>query len=220
MTCSSAFFYQKKLQPRQELDAWTGALRAVISLKGTPINSSYISKVVGFGEFACLSMQHIRPNHSLALLPACVCSFSTQGPDATNCAYRATTALGSSKYWSQTMSGGTNVVSGNHSINPFASFTRVFIPYCSGDLFLGRRNATVSADFPYRFSGHLIVAAAVKELSKYFPGIYNASQVLLAGSSAGGIGTFQNADFVSSLLPGVKYFRAAPQVLPDVAMCV
>ena len=140
------------------------------------------------------------------------CSFSTTGPDDTNCAYRATTALGSSRYWAATMPGGDNVYSGNSSINPFASFTRVFLPYCSGDLFLGQRNGTVSPAFPYRFSGHLIVAAAIQEVSRYFPGLANATDVLLSGSSAGGIGTFQNADFVASLLPKVTRFLAAPQV--------
>ena len=110
------------------------------------------------------------------------------------------------------MTGGDNVVSGDSSVNPFANFTRIFIPYCSGDLHLGQRNSTVSESFPYRFSGHLIIAAAISEVTKFFPGLASASHVLLSGSSAGGIGTFRNADFVSSLLPNTRDFRAAPQV--------
>jgi hypothetical protein len=138
--------------------------------------------------------------------------FSTSGSNGTNCAYRAHTALGSSNYWAATMPGGNNVYSGDPAVNPFAGYTRVFVPYCSGDLHLGQRNGTVSPSFPFRFSGHLIIGAVIQEMLARFPGFETASEVLLSGSSAGGIGTFQNADFVAELLPRVKSFRAAPQV--------
>lgn len=41
-------------------------------------------------------------------------------------------------------------------------------------------------------------------------GFAKATSVLLSGGSAGGIGTFANADWLGSVLPPSVYYRAAP----------
>ena len=136
--------------------------------------------------------------------------YSVTGDPSTNCASRAKTALGSSAYWPATYTDTSNVVS-SLPVNPFANFTRIFVPYCSGDVHLGTRLEVVSPSaFPFYFSGHLIVAAVVQHL-KESEGLGAAASVLLAGSSAGGIGAFVNADFVAAQLPAASTVRAAPQ---------
>jgi len=129
-----------------------------------------------------------------------------------DCAARAKTALGSSTYWGSTYTDAANVLSADPRVSPFSNFTRVFVPYCSGDVHLGTRTSTVSSEYPFFFSGHLIVAAVVAELAAS-PSVAlgEARAVLLAGASAGGIGAFVNADFVAAQLPRVADFRAAPQ---------
>lgn len=127
-----------------------------------------------------------------------------------DCAARARTALGSSTFWSRDYTDSENVLSADPAVNPFANFTRVFVPYCTGDVHAGTRAAAVDADFPFFFSGHLIVAAVVADLVAS-AALGDARAVLLAGSSAGGIGTIINADFVAARLPRVADFRAAPQ---------
>lgn len=135
--------------------------------------------------------------------------YTVSGASSTNCAARAKTALGSSNYWAATYTDNDNVLSGDPSINPFASFTRVFVPYCSGDVHLGTRTAPVSPDFPFYFSGHHIVSAVITHL-KEVTTLSTATSVLLSGSSAGGIGSFVNSDFVAAALPNARV-RAAPQ---------
>jgi hypothetical protein len=130
----------------------------------------------------------------------------------TDCGARAKTALGSSLYWSSTYTDTNNVLSSDPAVNPFATFAKVYVPYCSGDVHTGTLTAVVSPSaFPYRFSGHRIVAAVLDALLNT-TSIATADNVLLSGSSAGGIGTFANADFVSDRLgPGVKRYRTNPQ---------
>jgi hypothetical protein len=137
--------------------------------------------------------------------------YGATGSDDTNCFVREKSALGSSTYWAATFNDTNNLLSGDASINPFAAWTRVFVPYCSGDVHSGTRTAVVSPALPFFFSGHLTVAAVVAYLSASRPGLASASAVLLSGSSAGGIGTFLHADWLRAALPRAADVRAAPQ---------
>ena len=80
---------------------------------------------------------------------------------------------------------------------------------CSGDVYVGME--TKPGAIPLQFSGHLTVEAVIKDLTvNHGLGSGSSPRLLLSGSSAGGIGTFVNADFVTSLLPTVDV-KAAPQ---------
>ena len=132
------------------------------------------------------------------------------GPSATDCAARAKTALGSSKYWAPTMTDVDNVLS-SQPANPFANWSHVFVPYCSGDVWSGTRAGTVvNETFPFVFAGHSIFRAVVATLRNH-SGIDAADTVLLSGSSAGGIGAFVNADYLTAALPGARSVLSAPQ---------
>jgi hypothetical protein len=60
--------------------------------------------------------------------------------DEDSCVKRANSALGSSKHWSQTITGGApgsagdEIQSADCSVNPaFCNATAVYVPYCTGD---------------------------------------------------------------------------------------
>lgn len=130
---------------------------------------------------------------------------------AADCAARAKTPLGSSLQWPDTKTDDDNILSADPAINPvLANASHLFIPYCGGDVHAGQRTERASADVPFYFSGHFTVREAVLMLIRD-TGIAHARTVVLAGSSAGGIGTFLNAQPVRALLPGVADFRIAPQ---------
>ena len=78
----------------------------------------------------------------------------------------------------------------------------------TGDLWTGSMTKHDILDF--WFTGHNSLKGTVDHL-KETAGLDEATHVLLTGFSAGGVGTFNNADFMREkwLNPGV-YFRAAP----------
>ena len=130
-----------------------------------------------------------------------------------DCLERAKGNLGSSKSWSESWTDGSNILS-SASWNPFANWTHVFVPYCSGDVHIGtQRTQNI---YGLQFAGHNTLQAIVSDLLNK-TGLRTAKQVLLSGGSAGGIGTFQNADWLGEALRdggvdmrGLNY-RASPQ---------
>ena len=76
---------------------------------------------------------------------------------------------------------------------PFTG-TQVYLPYCSQDFWI--ENATRE---DLHFRGSAIVQAAVSVLLSHH-GLRNASTLLLAGSSAGGIGMLQHVDLIHEML--------------------
>ena len=142
--------------------------------------------------------------------------------DLSECQYRANGGLGSSKFWPQrrrasATHGGDEILSNFEDGNKaFASWSKVYIPYCSGDAWLGHqqgefdpwgRNKGVGK---LHFAGHTIVAAVIKELIKEPLRIDTAKTVLLSGTSHGGYGTFMHVDWLQQQLPNVDV-RGNPQ---------
>eukprot|EP00435_Cladocopium_sp_Y103_P011005 s3901_g2.t2 len=88
------------------------------------------------------------------------------------------------------------IFSDSEQQNPFfASSTRVFVPYCSSDSWLGRRTEKVHG---YYFQGAQILTAVLQELR---PLLRQARLVVLGGCSAGGRGAFYNLDRLCAMLP-------------------
>jgi len=115
-----------------------------------------------------------------------------------DCSARMKNHLGSSKYWNSNKSLPHSILSKNSKVNPFYDFNHVFVPYCTGDTHTGLRNTTDR--FGFYFSGHLILEAIVSHL-KSTTKIDSSSHILFAGGSAGGIGVFNNADWMSEKFP-------------------
>jgi hypothetical protein len=114
----------------------------------------------------------------------------------------------------------TGILSPNPKLNPdFYDANLVQISYCSSDYWMGEKDgntAMTSAQIlasknvsNWYFDGHGILLAVIQLLQQNY-GLNNASDVLLAGGSAGAVGVFTNVDFVSGLLPLQTRFAGLP----------
>ncbi|KAI4498772.1 hypothetical protein M0802_006239 [Mischocyttarus mexicanus] len=103
--------------------------------------------------------------------------------------------LMTSTQWPETRDIG-GLLSGSPEENPFWwNANHVFIPYCTSDSWSGTRS---SPNDMFSFMGAEIVSQVVRDLLPL--GLENASSLLLAGSSAGGIGVMLNLDHVQNLV--------------------
>ena len=120
------------------------------------------------------------------------------------CDTRIGTPLFSSKYFPRTVVFDFLNSKQNAKLN---TFNRVLIPYCSQDLWTGQRKTNNDDTFGYFFSGHLILEAVLKELES-LSDIKSASQIILTGESAGGIGVWPNVDWLAGMYPGARVVAA------------
>lgn len=91
--------------------------------------------------------------------------------------------------------------------NPFADYSVVYVPYCTGDVHIGNAEHDYGAGNVVRHRGYRNVSAAMDTLVERFP---TAEQIVVAGSSAGSIGTPLYAGLLADRLPS-----AAITVLAD-----
>ncbi|XP_046671188.1 palmitoleoyl-protein carboxylesterase NOTUM [Homalodisca vitripennis] len=106
--------------------------------------------------------------------------------------------LMSSRQWPETRNVG-GLLSSNPEENPYWwNANHVFVPYCSSDVWSGRRRADPSSDSKFSFMGAVIVQQVVKDLLTR--GMESGVSLLLAGSSAGGMGVMLNMDSVKAVL--------------------
>jgi hypothetical protein len=115
----------------------------------------------------------------------------------------------------------SGILSPDPAQNPdFYDANLVQVSYCSSDYWSGEQVGNTSmSSYQIRasqnvsnwyFEGHGIVQGVVQLLQQKY-GLNNASDVLLAGGSAGAVGAFLNANLVSGMLPLTTRFA----VLPD-----
>ena len=135
---------------------------------------------------------------------------------AENCVARGTTSLGSSIGYPATINEiGTGLVSSDCGANPtFCKFNQVFFKYCDGNSFSGRREGPLqvqTADGTQKevwFRGSAVIDAALRVLHTQY-GFDEATEVLLAGGSAGGLAVFLQAnrigDFLRANSQSVRY---------------
>ncbi len=110
---------------------------------------------------------------------------------------------------SATYSLNTGILDRTQATNPVKDWNFVYIPYCSGDIHAGA-NATAVPGWDdggvQKFAGYANVTAFLSRVVPTFP---TASQVLLAGMSAGGFGAAANYVQVADA------FGSVPVVLLD-----
>lgn len=146
--------------------------------------------------------------------------------DAPSCTSKVTTNLGSSKYFSKTMGfDGAHYADPNPSSNPgFADWSHVQIPYCSQDLHMGTRTNVSGETFGLYFSGHLIFEEILNALEASTPSLKDATDILLTGDSAGGIGSWPHLDWLAARYPNARvvgapvagfYFYSYPYLGPN-----
>jgi hypothetical protein len=91
--------------------------------------------------------------------------------------------------------------------NPVKDWNFVFVPYCTGDVFVGNNpEGSVTGLGPQQFVGYANVALTLERAKAMFP---NVTQVLLAGVSAGGFGAIANYAQVA------RAFEPVPVTLLD-----
>lgn len=118
-----------------------------------------------------------------------------------DCYMRMSNGQGSSDYWARQVRTNNQITSSNPDINPFHNYNAVYLRYCSGDTWTGTRTSKV----PYNmyFAGHHNLHNAINALVRDHD-LGNATRLIFAGNSAGGIGVFSNADWVQALLPKAR----------------
>ncbi len=96
------------------------------------------------------------------------------------------------------------ILSADTNDNPdFASWNHVMLNYCSSDTWMGDAIQT-SSEREYIFAGHDIVSAIFKDLSDhnvFSRDLSDASELLVAGSSAGGSGASHNLNRIVDWFP-------------------
>lgn len=97
---------------------------------------------------------------------------------------------------------GIGITSKNDTLNPVADWNVVYVPYCDGSLHYG--DADHEAEMPPRYHhGLRNLSAALDVGVATFP---KAKKILLAGSSAGGLGTIYASLLVRLLYPDAQLF--------------
>jgi len=151
--------------------------------------------------------------------------------DIVDCLARAKSHLGSSKNWSAAYDDQSNVLNSNSAENPFAGFNAVYVPYCSGDTYLGiKKDKNIYLGDLYT-NGHLILEAILDHLHNTTSMRDGVGKVLFSGESAGGIGVIHNADWLTRVITQKFAFsdavvKASPQSglffpsRPSVGVCL
>ncbi len=126
---------------------------------------------------------------------------------------------------------GRDLLSSNATANPlFHNYTHILVPYCTQDAFLANRNNpnVNNSDTNYRvnrttfnqtenadnfvFKGIVVFESVIRELIELH-GLADASKVVLAGSSAGGIGVLNNLEWVEAALQNGTNSTSPPEVI-------
>ena len=102
---------------------------------------------------------------------------------------------------------GKGLLSSDKEENPaFHNFNHVYVPYCSSDVWLGRRHVQEVNATEFSFQGNFIFRGVIKDLCKM--GMNNSNQeVILVGSSASGVGVLNHAQWVQGQLRNTTRMR-------------
>lgn len=123
-----------------------------------------------------------------------------------DCYARSLTKSGSTKTWAPWLSlqgdAFYGLMDGNStSVNPFGDWNFLWVPYCDGSSETSNREGPV----PYNgtnlyFRGAAIVDAVFFEMERLHGLLTSATEVIVSGTSAGGMATFLSAGYIKSLL--------------------
>eukprot|EP00039_Didymoeca_costata_P012110 m.173147 g.173147 ORF g.173147 m.173147 type:complete len:439 (+) comp15384_c0_seq2:214-1530(+) len=133
--------------------------------------------------------------------------------DLNDCKDRARSGLGSSTGYGETRTPGEAMFN-----DPmYKGWNKVWVPYCSGDVWAGTVEGKLNPfpeddpdDWTGYFEGHSIVESTLEVLHTNFS-YTQASNVILTGCSAGGMGTFLNCDYVASVTATGARFACRPE---------
>lgn len=90
--------------------------------------------------------------------------------------------------------------------NPLRDHSFVYVPYCTGDVHLGNSTTTYGPDLVVEHRGYPNGTAAVERLAQAYP---DATDVVVAGISAGAVAAPLYAGLVSDALPEARVLSVA-----------
>ncbi len=99
------------------------------------------------------------------------------------------------------------VLSSNTDINPMGDWNKVFVPYCTGDTYLGNRVQTyvdpkgVGPDVEFHHMGHQNMLRVIEDVNRMFATV---PKMMVGGCSAGGVGSLINYPFIRNGIEGAE----------------
>jgi Pectinacetylesterase len=137
--------------------------------------------------------------------------------DATTCAFTGTG--GENDYYDFNLSTESPGLGGGifdfaRADNPFADYTFIYVPLCTGDAYLGDATREYSPDLTVQHKGFVDGTAALRYLAEHYP---DAAQVVVVGKTAGSVAAPVYGGLVADLLPDAKVtvFGAQSGAFPD-----
>lgn len=132
---------------------------------------------------------------------------------AADCANRAKSDLGSSLYFLPNFDSTPNIAMGfmdDAAENAFGNWSFAFMQYCDGSSWTSGRVAPLAVNDGTQlyFRGSANIAAVVADLEATFGFVSSAQEVVLSGTSAGGLATILTADRWQALLRPTTRFAA------------
>lgn len=123
-----------------------------------------------------------------------------------SCLSQTGSALGSSKYfYNESDTSSWYLASDYCPYNPtLCTWNHVMDPYCSQDLHSGQRTAASEDTFGLYFSGHHILVSTLDEMDLPPYNLKDATDIVVSGVSAGGIGVWMNLDYIANRYPDAR----------------
>ncbi|KAI8115625.1 Palmitoleoyl-protein carboxylesterase NOTUM [Lucilia cuprina] len=117
--------------------------------------------------------------------------------------------------WPETRDVG-GILSASPEENPYwHSANHVLVPYCSSDSWSGTKDTFESTDFNFRFMGALILKQVIADLIPMGLGRVPGAELLLVGSSAGGLGVMLNLDRITNYLQQERNLQVTVRGVSD-----
>jgi hypothetical protein len=138
--------------------------------------------------------------------------------DATTCAFTGT--AGENDYYNWSVEGenpefpGGGILDFDQPDNPFADYSFIYVPSCTGDLYLGDVTREYSPELTVEHKGSVDGTAALSYLAEHYP---DATQVVVVGKTSGSVAAPVYGGLVADLLPDaqVTVFGAQSGAFPD-----
>ncbi|MGB8332557.1 MAG: pectin acetylesterase-family hydrolase, partial [Polyangiales bacterium] len=99
------------------------------------------------------------------------------------------------------------LLSSNTEINPMGDWNKVFVPYCTGDTYLGSRVQTyvdpdgIGPDVEFHHMGHQNMLRVIADVNHMFASV---PKMMVGGCSAGGVGSLNNYPFIRDGIEGAE----------------
>ena len=122
------------------------------------------------------------------------------------CVSQTTGPLGSSKYFSNTSDASSWYLASDYCpYNPdFCGWNHAFDPYCTQDLHSGQVEVPSDDTWGLYFSGRHVFTATLDALDQPPYNLKDATEIILQGVSAGGIGVWMNLDYLAQRYPNAR----------------